>query len=393
VPDDLKKFFRMAHKFHQFTILMSIAGLVLAACSSAPAQSWAGVVTNADQSALYIADNTHLYALSADGKTVLWTQPSSTGGGGGILGGLFGGGSSDTNTTSVNVSPVFADPAINSDTLVVSSYNKSVYGLNIKDGTQRWVFSESADRLIGGAAIHGDTVYVPSADNALYVLDLSTGKSKGGLWPFKTNESLWATPLVTDTVIYQPSMDHTLYALNLEGSVKWKKELNGALAGSPALSADGKTLYIGSLADTLYALNAEDGSEIWTTKTNGWVWTTPLLSDGTLYFGDLEGTMFALDATTGAEKWKVSLESAIRGTPALSGTTLVEAVDNGRVFGLDSATGAQKWVHEIDDKNADRLLSNLLVVGDNVIVVPISADQLVYALKVSDGSQVWTYKP
>jgi len=385
----------MSHKFHQATILISIIGLLLAACSAAPSQSWAGIVVSPDSSTLYIADNAKLYALKADGsKTLVWAQPSSTGGAGGILGTLFGGGSSSsTPDTSVAVEPVFADPALTDDLLVVSSYNKSVYGLNINDGTQKWVFAGSTDRLIGGAAIHGDTVYVPSADNSLYALNVSDGTPKGGQWPFKTGEGLWATPLVTDDVLYVPSMDHSLYAVLPDGSLKWKKELNGALAGSPALSADGKTLYIGSLADTLYALNAADGAEVWTVKTDGWVWTTPLLVDGTLYFGDLEGSLFAVDATTGAQKWKVSLESAVRGTPVLSDTSLLVAVDNGRVFSLDSATGTQKWVHEIDDKNADRLLSNLVVVGENVIVVPISADQLVYALKISDGSQVWTYKP
>lgn len=391
----------MTHKFHRLTILTSIVGLLLAACGAAPSESWSGVALSGDGATLYIAANTHLYALSLDGNkaTLLWQQPSSRGGG---IFGIFGGGDSSADSTSVNLAPVYANPALVGDLLIVSSHNQSVYGLNIKDGTEKWVFpivadkgksdkDQPRDRLFAGPVVHGDRVYVASADNSLYALNLADGTLK---WTYKTGNSLWAAPLVTDDTVYIPSMDHTLYAVDLDGREKWKKELDGALAGSPALSQDGRLLYVGSLNDTLYAIDALGGSEVWTVKTHGWVWATPVVAEGAVYVADMKGTVYALDPVEGAVKWEKNVGGVIRGTPAVSGDTLIVALDQqGIVYALNTADGSQKWAQEIDNQNADRLDSDLLVAGDKVLVVPISAADLVYALNFADGTQAWTFKP
>lgn len=377
----------MSFKSHKTILLASIVGLLLAACGAAPAQSWAGVTVSNETETIYIANDTRLYALSTDGQTLRWQQPASSGSDGFF--GLFGGGS-NPNNTSVNLAPVFADPVVAGDLLIVSSYNKSVYGLNIKDGTQKWVFSQSADRLIAPPVVQGQVVYVASADNSLYALDLADGSLK---WTFKTEASLWGAPVPTAEVIYVPSMDRNLYALDGDGSLIWKATLNGSLAGSPTLSEDGKTIYVGTLNDTLYALNTQGGGERWSVSTQGWVWTTPVVADGVVYFADLEGSVFAHDAATGAEKWTTGIGGAVRGTPVIAGESLIVAVEEGLVYALNLTDGSKKWEHTIDGQNADRLLSNLLVIGDKVLIVPLAAEKLVYALKVSDGNEAWTYKP
>ncbi len=359
----------MTIKFHRLAILAALAALVLAACGAAPSQSWSGVAASADGATAYITGNTHLYALNLNASGAKrWQFPADNDG---------------------KIGPFYADPMIVGDMLIVTSFNKSVYAIDANSGTQKWVFSQSQDRYIAPAAVYGDTVYAASADNNLYALDLS-----GNLqWTFdKAQAGLWGAPLPTEKVVYVPSMDHTLYAVDAAtGKQLWSKTLNGALAGAPALGAD--TIYVGTLGDTLYALDSANGSERWTVEADGWVWSTPLVVGDTLYFGDLAGSVYSVNTADGEVNWKAPLGGSVRATPALSGETLVIPADNGIVYAVNTADGSIAWQTEIDLRNADRLLANPLAVGDAVLIVPMNAEKLVYALNISSGAEMWTFKP
>ncbi|HKZ70475.1 MAG TPA: PQQ-binding-like beta-propeller repeat protein [Anaerolineales bacterium] len=375
----------MTFKLHHFPFLAAVAAFALAACGAAPAQSWAGVTVSTEASTAYIADGTHLYALNTNDGTVRWQLPPQSSGG--FLGGLFGGGTD----SGVNLGSVFADPVLVDDTLIVTSFNKSVFALDAVNGTLQWTFSESKDRLIAPAAVYGDTIYVASADNSLYALDMS-GQRK---WAFTTQNGLWGAALPTEDVVYMPSMDKNLYAVDAATGIElWHVELDGAIAGTPALSVDGKTIFVGTLSDTLYALSTEDGAERWTVEATGWVWGTPLVTEATIYFGDLQGSVFAVDVVEGNTVWNKELGGSIRAKFALSDDTLIVPSDDiatGIVYALNAVDGSILWQKVIDDRNADRLLANPVIVGEVVLIVPITADKLVYALDVATGDVRWTF--
>jgi len=62
---------------------------------------------------------------------------------------------------------------------------------------------------------------------------------------------------------------------------------------SPAVGADG-TIYVGSRDYNLYALNP-DGTQKWKFATNGEVWSSPAVgADGTMYVGSADGNVYAL---------------------------------------------------------------------------------------------------
>jgi len=356
-----------------FAILLALAALALAACGTAPAQSWSGVAISADAATVYVTRSTHLYALNtrASGQT-LWQFPP------------------DNDN---NIGPFYADPALAGDTLIITSYNKSVYALDANSGAQKWAFAQSKDRYIAPAAVFGDTVYAASADNTLYALDLASGNLK---WTFdKATAGLWGAALPAEDKVFVPSMDHNLYAVDAAtGNQLWAVTLNGALAGAPALG-DG-VIYVGSLNDTLYALDMADGSEQWTVKADGWVWGTPLVVGETLYFGDLAGNVYSVDALSGGIHWKSQVGGAVRGAPSLSGDTLIVPVDdvsNGIVVALNAADGSTRWQKIIDERNADRMLANPVIANDAALIVPMNAEKLIYALSLGGGAELWAVKP
>lgn len=367
----------MSKKFHQWANLALLLSLTLAACGSAPPQSWPGLAATTDTA--YVTNTTHLYAVNTADGLKRWQFPKDNDSG---------------------IGPFFADPLLVGDKIIITSFNKSAYALNASTGDQVWVFSESKDRLIAPAAVAGGIILIASADSTLYAVDLNSGNRK---WTFTAKSGLWAAPLVTDEMIFVPSMDHRLYAVNpSSGAEIWSVELNGALAGTPALT-DG-VLYIGSLNDTLYALNPQNGRELWSLKTSGWVWGSPLVDGDSLYFGDLQGIVYSVDAKTGAVNWQVqpwqsqSLNdpraSAIRSTPVLIGDKLIVPSEQGIVYALNTKNdGAVLWQKSLDDKNADRLFTNAVVVGNTVLIAPLLAENAIYALNASDGSIQWFFKP
>jgi outer membrane protein assembly factor BamB len=63
-------------------------------------------------------------------------------------------------------------------------------------------------------------------------------------WRFETGDGVYSSPAIgSDGTIYVGSFDHNLYAINADGSLKWKFETGGTVKFSPAIGSDG-TIYV-----------------------------------------------------------------------------------------------------------------------------------------------------
>ena len=89
----------------------------------------------------------------------------------------------------------------------------------------------------------------------------------GKKWSFQTGFDVDSSPAIgSDGTIYVGSYDDYLYAINPDGSRKWRFKTGGYVSySSPAAGSDG-TIYVGSEDNNLYAINP-DGSKKWTFKT------------------------------------------------------------------------------------------------------------------------------
>ncbi len=279
---------------------------------------------------------------------------------------------------------MYAAPAVSDNLLVVGNYKNELVALNPKSGAQVWVFTGATGRFVGGATISGDTVLAPNSDHFLYAVDLN-----GALrWKFETGNMNWATPVVNtaDKVVYQSSMDHSLYALALaDGSKLWATDLGGAALYSPALDADNAHLYVGTVANELLALNAGDGKIVWRFKTDGAVWSTPLLKDGKLYFGDASGKIYSITAADGALVWSASAGSPILGSPALTAAGLVFTTEGGSLqpVSLEGQLGSKKEI-------GGTLYGSPVVIGDRLVVAVHQGNKLLAAVD-ANGNDIWQF--
>jgi outer membrane protein assembly factor BamB len=86
-----------------------------------------------------------------------------------------------------------------------------------------------------------------------------------------------------------------LNAINPDGTIKWYKDLFGAVDSSAAIGSDG-TIYVGSDDFHVWALNPVDGSKKWVFPTRDKVKSSPAIAaDGTIYVGSNDGSLYELN--------------------------------------------------------------------------------------------------
>ncbi len=351
--------------------LVLLGAILLSACSgsSAIGASWPGLT--ADTNNAYLAAGQFVYAVRLSDGTKVWQYPDK--GGGQVF---------DSN-------PVLTPDG---QLLVGSSGNDhSLTSLDPATGQAKWPvpFTGAADRWIAPPLAVNDTVYAPNNDGSLYALKLTTGEK---LWSLPISHSLWSAPVSDGKLIYLTSLDHFLYAIDPQAQkIIWKTDLGGPAPGSPVLSADGTTLYIGSFASEIFAVNTADGTIRWTSKTNDWIWGGPVLNADTLYAADINGQIYSLGVADGKNTWPmVEPDGAMTASLLLRTDGVVAATESGSLYALDH-NGTKLWnATLIEAGKSGNIYTTPVASGDLILVAPYGADFLLAAVN-KDGGLVWKF--
>jgi outer membrane protein assembly factor BamB len=354
----------MKNKSIIISLLIFSFSLIFGSCtgrSSMIASGWAGLTT--DDEAVYVSFNSHVIAVNLTNGTERWRYPQEA---------------------NQKIS-FFATPTLFQDTnLIVGGYDNILYRINKSNGQGEPFFMGANGRYIGGALVYNDMIYAPSADNTLYAID----QDGNLIWSYETEQPLWAKPVSNancDCIILS-SMDHHVYALDsLNGELIWETEsLGGSIVGTPEFSDD-EYVYIGTFANQLIALNAVDGSILWTFPTNDWVWSGPVVMAETIYFGDLSGTFFAVNRYDGTSLWQFQPGSAIVGSPLIQDDGIYFTTEDGTIFALN-LEGTVRWSLPIDTT----MQAGPIIAGDQIIVATSNPDTLLISIDPS-GVQKWSY--
>ena len=170
--------------------------------------------------------------------------------------------------------------------------------IRLPDTLCKWRFQLAARwdvYLYSSPAIGPDgTIYVGSSDSSLYAVN-PDGTLK---WRYLTGERRVrsSAAIGSDGTVYFGSDDNYLYALNPDSTLKWRYQTGGNVHASPAIGSDG-TVYFGSDDDYLYALNP-NGSLKWRYRAGTDIKSSPTIGpDGTIYFTSEDGYLYALKGT------------------------------------------------------------------------------------------------
>lgn len=272
----------------------------------------------ADGTVYFGSEDQRLYAVSSDG-VLRWTFLGN--GGPETSPSIGADGTIYFNTSSGHLFAVRADgnkrwdfpvgssgisaPVIGSDgAIFMGGGDHQMYGINA-DGTKRW--SRDLAGPIYGLALGGDgTIYVGTGTgaNRLFALDPAKGTNH---WQYQSADNIGRSPIVgPDGAIYYGGVDAKLYALNANGTLRWRYTA-AANVQSPALANDGTVLFC-SNDNTVTAVDG-NGKLRWKLSLPSSLIGAPTIGPGgTIYVGCFDKKLYAIagDGELANSPWPMS---------------------------------------------------------------------------------------
>jgi hypothetical protein len=174
--------------------------------------------------------------------------------------------------------------------------------IDAEHGDELWRFDGIHEEQFfsGGPTVAGGPIFVGASDGGLYALDAASGDEA---WRFAPEIDLWEgiedggmlfnDPAVVDGVVYvgtgsefdEVEGDGFLFALDAEdGEELWRYETGDPLREQPAFS--GEVVYA--------ADDAEEGEAAWTFELDGAAAGAPAVVDGVIYLTTDDGSVYAI---------------------------------------------------------------------------------------------------
>jgi outer membrane protein assembly factor BamB len=348
--------------------LVILFSLVLSSCAGgALVNSWPGVSVN--QKVIYLSYQGYVYAVDSGTGSMVWKYPKEKG---------------DPSK------PFYAAPAFDANGRVfVGNYGHVLSALK-NTGEIDWQFTVTNANFVGSPLVLDNLILAPASDYYLYAID-TNGTQR---WKFKANNMVWAQPASDGKLVYQPSLDHILYALRIEdGSLAWKTNLESSLVSSPILTEDGK-IFISTMIGDVYSLNASDGSVIWKTSTQGRIWSSPVVYKDTLYVGNSNGTtkgnVLAISAADGKIVWNKDAGGPVIGGGALlpDSEAIAFPLETGSLTAWSLADGTAKWPAVAI---GGKLYTTPVIAGDHLIVAVTEEKTKVLQAVTFNGQLAWPF--
>ncbi len=288
-------------------------------------------------------------------------------------------GSTQAYNVAITVTPTPVVVSAN-DVLFVGSYDKKLYAIDATTGAKRWEFLTGGNISASPAYANG-IVYVGSWDKKFYAVDATTGLKK---WEFLGLADFDHSPTLADNTIFISNNGSLLAIDALTGKQKWSVPL-GAFVSSPSnpVVVNG-IVYTSSNGNTIFALNATDGTTKWKLQTNS-EFTSSFFGDnsiavvdGVVFAPNIKGIM-AIDANTGVKKWDYTTQYNIISPTVFNGSVFMR--DGGPyLYSVDAATGKLNW-----KKSGESNISNTAPIATNSLIFQSINNAVVSAT----GAQKW----
>jgi len=170
------------------------------------------------------------------------------------------------------------------------------------------------------------------------------------------------------------------------GQLKWKYHIGNSVS-SPAIDSDG-TIYVGSCDHYVYAINF-NGTLKWKFGTGGRVWSSPAIGkDGTIYVGSENGYIYAI-YPNGTLRWEFDAQYFIGSSPTIGKDGIVYiGTQNSYVYAF-YPNGTVKW--EFDMGHMGKVYSSSPAIADDgTVYIGSESNKCLYAI-TPDGTLKWKY--
>ena len=231
-----------------------------------------------------------------------------------------------------------------------------VTAVNLVDGDIVWQVEHP---VVGQPAVEGELLYVASRDE-LHGLKTATGRTR---WSISLEAPLSA-PLVTSTSgwLIVALETQTLLALRADtGEEVWRTEMSGSINVPPSLAAD--RMYVSLATGDVVALSLLTGAAMWKQHLGGAPDRILPLDD--LFVGATDNFFYSLSRLDGSIKWRWPTGGDIVGLPAVDEKRVYFASRDNQLWALNRNSGVQQWHQSLAVRPTagPRQMGDLLVLG------------------------------
>ena len=287
--------------------------------------------------------------------------------------------------------------------------------------------AQLGDKINGGLAISGGTVYAVSFDKKLYAIDEHTGAIR---WTAQADNVLMSTPVLQDGIVIvgsgrdgflkpddymsqvwgRPEGDDVYAFSTRDGHLVWKMHTVGQNMPSPAISGDTAILANGDLHT--YAIDLASGKTKWTSELPGVPTMSSVnIADGVAFVSTCHNAPYtcetrAIDVHDGHVVW----------TSPIGGSDCAPTLDDGKVFvngsrddtsryhtggivtvgALDQRTGKTLWTYHTAPGPYTYLTSRERQIAGTtyrgVLYQPLGNGTDVVALSERTGKRMWLFR-
>ena len=136
------------------------------------------------------------------------------------------------------------------------------------------------------------------------------------------------------------------------GRTKWQVNLDSGITSG--ISESGNLLFLGSETGRFYALNKNNGSEVWSYKGTSTIKGTPSIVNNNVVFAQGDGTITCLKISDGSLMWQ-SLAHTGEDMPLEDGTTagggmIFVSKSDGKLYALDAKNGHVLWTYKASEQ-------------------------------------------
>jgi outer membrane protein assembly factor BamB/tetratricopeptide (TPR) repeat protein len=206
-------------------------------------------------------------------------------------------------------------------------------------------------------------------------------------WRYDSGDRLGGTPGLSGDAgtIFVGSYDRNLHAVHATlGDLLWKRELPGEMRQEP-LWANG-AIIVPCQDGSLIALRGpKPADEVWSVRLDG-APGAMTVQNGLLFVPTGDNSLVCVDTSRGQRVWRRNMPTALTGKPCRVGDSLVISGKDGKIHFLDAQTGEPLWFYE-----AGGPVAGGVVVHENLVLFG-SDDTHLYALDVAQKGLAWRCK-
>jgi outer membrane protein assembly factor BamB len=301
--------------------------------------------------------------------------------------------------------------------IIISSDNQVVYGIDPGTGKKNWEFS--MPHLIGvptttftpSPLLYNEMVYLTAINSdTIYKINSKTGAlvAKMTLTPYTNFLGVIATPIADGSYIYLAAMDGTLYVIDTgAGKIQWKYSSPDGTRLSSSPTIYNGNVYFASTGGHVYCLNKANGPD----ASGNPVWdypgidsvvyplmpsfiSSPSICPPYLYIGSVsDSNMYCIYLTppttspptplVGKLRWTFKTGGAINSSPTTFAGKCIFGSNDFYVYCVDTQTHSAIWHF----RTSSRVNSSPII--DNQTVYIGSDDYNLYSLNIINGTLKW----